>query len=35
MNVKTKEKIWLIEENGQYMMEATVETESPFHRRGE
>ena len=35
MNVKSKEKIYLIEENGQYMMEATVETESPFHRRGE
>ena len=35
MNVKSKEKIYLIEENGQYMMEATVETESPFPRRGE
>ena len=30
MNVKTQEKIWLIEENGQYMMEASLETESPF-----
>jgi len=30
MNVKTEEKIWLIEENGQYMMEASLETESPF-----
>jgi hypothetical protein len=35
MNVKSKEKIYLIEENGQYMMEATVETESPFPGRGE
>ncbi len=35
MNVKSKEKIFLIEENGRYMMEATVETESPFPRRGE
>ena len=30
MNVKTQEKIWLIEENGQYMMEASLETDSPF-----
>ncbi len=30
MNVKTEEKIWLIEENGQYMMEANLETDSPF-----
>ena len=29
-NVLTGKKIWLIEENGQYMMEVKVATESPF-----
>ena len=29
-NIQTGEKIWLIEENGQYMMEVKVATESPF-----
>ena len=29
-NIKTGEKIWLIEDNGQYMMEVKVATDSPF-----
>ena len=30
MNVSTKEKVWLQQERGQYVMEATLTTEHPF-----
>ena len=30
MNVSTKEKVWLKQERGQYVMEATLAPEHPF-----